>query len=146
MSTEHDPVIDLSRYHFKHAYGDVTVIGTWSLATSRPVMALVPTVLRPTHDRVTPCLVPLDMAWMWDETTGDAQHCVETTVMFAQALGFNPYAPRELIRLTSIIRDHLGDLLTMPPMPETEQRAVADVIKTDLDTGKTQEAEILSDV
>lgn len=146
MSTQHDPIIDLSRRHFTRAYGDITVIGTWSLANSRPVLALIPTVRRPDHNRVMPCLVPIDMAWMWDEHTGDPAHCAEASVMFANALGKNPYSPRELIRIASTIREHLGDLLMMPAMPTSEDRVIADIIKTDHDTGKTDEAEIISDV
>ena len=147
MSTDsNEPIIDLSRRHFTRTQGDVTVIGTWSLANSRPVLALIPTHTRLAHDRLTPCLVPIDMAHLWDEHTGDAAHAAIMTVQFAEALGINPYNPRALVRLTSLIRDHLGDLLAMPPMPTSEERVVADIIKTDHDTGKTTEAEVTSDV
>lgn len=142
-----DPIIDLSIQHgAPRVKGDVTVIFTWLLHTGRPTMALVPTGSRMTHERAIPCLVPLDMAYLWDENVGDPTHCATMTFQFANALGLNAFQPRELIRLTSIIRDHLGDLLTMPSMPQGDRRVLADVIKTDHDTGKTEEAEILSDV
>lgn len=140
--TENQPLLDLSRYHWKRTQGDVTLYGTWSLLNGRPVMVLVPTHRQHDFENVTPCLVPLDLAYMWDEHTGDPAHCAQATFAFANALGLDAFSPRSLIRLTAIIRDHLGDLLAMPPIPSTEREVVADTIMTDPNTGRSVEAEI----
>lgn len=141
-------VLDIShdRRHFTRRLGDITVIGTWLMQTARPALVLVPTHAKLGHDTVRPCIVPLEQAWLWDEHMGDGRHCAVMTYQFATAMGFNPFQPETLVRITSAIREHLGDLLTMPQQPDFEQRVVAEVTKTDRNTGKTQEAEILSDV
>lgn len=140
------PVLDLALRHFERTLGDVTVIGTWLLTTKRPVLCLVPSRPMPTHDRVIPCLVPMDQAFEWDETTGDPQFCAVMSYQFAAALGLNPSEPRNVIFVTTLIRDSLGDLLNMPPFPSTEKAVMADVLMTDTNTGKTREAEIVDNV
>lgn len=142
-TVETSPLLDLDRYLWKRSMGNITAIGTWSLHNGRPVMVLVPTFARPTHERIQPCLVPMDLAYLWDEHTGDPGHCAQASYGFANALGLNPLNPHDLIRLTSIIREHLGDLLMMPNMPSSEKQVVADAILTNPNTGKTREAEII---
>lgn len=147
MTTSIDkPVLDLSLSAWERVQGDVTVIGTWILTTERPVLALVPTRRKRDADRISPCLIPIDMAYLWDEYTGDPVHCAQATFEFAKSLGFNEFDPINMVRLTSIIRDHLGDLLTMGPMPTTEKAVAADVIMVDRDSGKTVEAEVVDHV
>ena len=141
---ETQPMIDLERHLWKRTKGDITVYGTWSLHSGRPVMVLVPTfVPRHSVERAVPCLIPLDAAFLWDEHTGDPSHCAQMTFQFAQVLPISPFNPSDMIRLTSIIREHLGDLLTMAPLPESEREVVADAILTDPNTGKTKETEIV---
>lgn len=140
------PAIDLSRTAWERTFGDLTVIGTWIMTTGRPVMVIIPTFVKRSHERIIPCLVPMDMAYLWDEHMGDPAHCAQTTFAFANALGMSPYEPRNLIRITSLIREHLGDLLTIAPLPESELEVVADAIMTDPNTGKVTEAEIVDHV
>lgn len=144
--TAETPLIDLSRYDWKRRKGDVIVYGTWSLHNGRPVMVLIPTFTPEHSEHLIPCLVPLDMAYMWDEHTGDPAHCARMTFEFASALGLNAHEPRTMVRLTSIIREHLGDLLTMRNLPASEQEVVADAILTDTNTGQVREAEIIDNV
>lgn len=146
MTAATTPLIDLSRYAWRRPQGDVTVFGTWSLHNGRPVMVLIPTHLPEHSDHLIPCLVPLDLAYQWDEHTGDPAHCARMTFEFAGALGIDQFNPRNLVRLTSIIRDHLGDLLTMTNLPDSEREVVADAILTDRNTGKVREAEIVDNV
>lgn len=138
--------LDLTKTAWTRVKGDVTVYATWILTTGRPCLVLLPTNRLSNSEHLIPCLVPLDMAYLWDEHVGDPVHCARTTVQFAQALGINEYEPRNLIRLTSIIREHLGDLLTMPPLPDEATDVVADAILTDPNTGKTREKEITDHV
>ena len=140
------PVIDLELRAWERTVGDVTVIGTWILTNQRPVMVLVPSRPMPTHDRVIPCLVPLDMAFEWDEHTGDPVFCARQSMRFAAALGFNNMEPRNVLFITTLIRDHLGDLLSTPRFPDREKQAVADALITDPETGKSTEAEIIDNV
>jgi hypothetical protein len=133
--------IDLNLTLWSRTKGDITVYGTWIMTTGRPCLVLLRTDWKPGAQAI-PCIVPLDQAWLWDENTGDPVHAAHTTVQFAHALGLNVLNPREMIRLTSIIREHLGDLLRMPPLPDTEAEVVADAIVTNRVTGKTIEAEI----
>lgn len=134
-------IIDLHLTEWKRVKGDITIYGTWLLTNQRPCMVLLPTALRP-NGNVVPCIVPLDTAFMWDEHTGDPAHCAQMSYQFANALGLNAFNPRDLVLLTSAIREHLGDLLAMRPMPASESEIVADAIMTDTNTGKTKEAEI----
>jgi len=140
------PVLDLSLRHFERTVGNVTIIGTWLLTTQRPTLALIPSNVSPYHDRITPCLVPLDLAYEWDEHTGDPGTCALMSFQFAAALGMNPNEPRNVLFVTTLVRDSLGDLLTMPPFPATEKTATADVLITDTNTGKSHEAEIKDNV
>lgn len=146
MTTKTEPAIDLSLSRRTHPHGDITVHETWTLHNGRGCLVLTPTWAHISHERITPCIVTVDAAFMWDETTGDPQWCAETSLMFASALGLNPYEPRSVIQVTSIIREHLGDLLSMPPMPATTKAVVADAILTNKETGKTREAEIIDHV
>jgi len=146
MSTDTAPIIDLNLRLWQRTRGDITVIGTWLLTTKRPCLALVPSRINPTHERATPCLVPLDMAFAWDEHTGDPAHTAAMSFQFAAALGLNPMEPRNVFAVTSLVRDALGELLAMPPFPEGEKEVTADVLITDPETGKTTEAEIVDNV
>lgn len=141
-------VINLDHDHRAATYphGDITVILTWFTHTGRPVMVLVPSGVTPESSRVTPCLVPMDMAYLWDEHTGEASHCAQTTFGFVGSLGMNTSNIYNHIRVTSIIRSHLGDLLSMGIAPDFERPVLAEITKTDTETGETQEAEILGDV
>jgi len=142
------PVINLN-YDHRHqtrVAGDITVIFTWIITTGRPCMVLVPTSAGLTHERITPCIVPMEHAYLWDENVGDGRHCAIAAYQFAASLGFNPNNPQTLVRITSIVREHLGDLLTMPQEPDFDRPVMAEITKTDTETGKTEEAEIMGDV
>jgi len=65
---------------------------------------------------------------------------------FAAGLGMNPMEMRNVIKVTSVVRDCLGDLLRMPMFPADQREVVADVLITDTDTGKTTEAEAVDHV
>lgn len=138
--------LDLSRHHSRHAHGDITAYLTWWLAgdTPSPVLVLTPTHARPTHERITPCVVPLGAAWLWAEETGSPAHCARTAYEFARNLGLTAENPITGMRIVSIIRGHLGDLLAMPPMP-AERRVVADAIMTDAN-GRQTHSEIMERV
>lgn len=121
--------LDLSRYAWRQQHGDITAYGTWfGTETRRPVLVLVPSY-RSGAEKVTPCIVPLESAWAWDESIGDPRHCARTSAEFVAHLGLGR-GMYQAFRVARIIRDHLGDLLSMPPEP-VELIEVGDAIRTD---------------
>lgn len=142
MTRSMTPALNLNYTHKQYSHGDITVYITWTLHDERPCIVLLPSFVPIDSDHLIPCIVPMELAWIWDETTGDPAHCAHSSFQFAQALGFNEYNPQKLIEIASIIRSHLGDLLTVPPFPLSEKQVVADALLTDINTGKTREAEV----
>jgi len=140
------PALDLSKAHFKRVKGDLTVIGTWLIGNDAPEPALV---LVPSHaegfERVTPCVVPLSAAWIWSEESGDPVHAARQSYTFAKALNVSAENVYTCMRISSLIRNHLGDLVAMPPMPKDGLEVVADALRVDED-GTEHYAEILDRV
>lgn len=133
--------LDLTQYHARYRVGDVTVFLTWFGKQSRPAMVLTPT-MKHGDARMVPCVVPLASIWAWDEHTGDGAHCARTSKQFAALLGLSP-SVQSIVKVTSIIRDFIGDLIRMPPKP-AEKIVVADAFVTNRNTGKTTEREIVA--
>lgn len=110
--------IDLTNPAWTHVHRDLTVYGTYWLADEdgpRPCLVLLPTDQRK-WAYVAPCVVLLDQAWIWSEEIGDARRAAHTAFEFARCLGLDQ-EPTTVMRLRSIIVDHLPDLVPMPPMP-----------------------------
>lgn len=126
------PDLDLRHYHVRREYGDILLFATWFGQDRRPALVLIPTA-REGKDGVTPCVVPLASAYLWcaDLAIGDIEHVVRNSKMFAQNLGFTPSLAL-CRRITLIVQDALGDLLTIPPKP-IERYVAADAIRTDAD-------------
>lgn len=131
--------LDLTRYAFRRQHGDITVYGTWFGEQQRPALVLVPSY-REGFERVTPCVVPLENAWKWSEEVGDQQDAVQTAFQFAECLGLDGFNRFTLLRILSIVRDELGELLKIPPKP-TEAVVVADAFRTD-ENGNVRHFEI----
>lgn len=136
------PIIDLNKRHKVIVKGDITIIFTWLATTSRPVMVLVPTFTKPTHDRVTPVLIPLDIAYMWNGVSENHNHCMGSAFSFAASLGFNPMDQKVVHRVVSLIQDHIDDLVMMPVRPTHDHFVAADAFKRDLTTGEIMHSEI----
>lgn len=141
------PILDLALQHSQRTFGDITAIFTWNLHTDRPCCALVPTYTPRHHERITPFVVSVDMAFEWDEATGDPAYAAHATYRACNALGMNP-SPTLQVRIFNIINDCLSDLLRMPNAPRfSEGEVVADAIARDPETGKTiHEAEVIDHV
>lgn len=134
--------LDLTRYHARHQHGDLTVFLTWFGDELSPCLVIVPTHYEG-HERVTPCVVPQRAAWIWSEGVGDGAHCARTSNQFCHHLRITPHI-NNCIRITSMIRDHIGDLLFVPPAP-FERIVVGDAIRRDSD-GKERHSEIIDRV
>ncbi|MFG1462107.1 hypothetical protein V5F77_04335 [Xanthobacter sp. DSM 24535] len=135
--------LDLTKVQFQKTYGDITLYGTWFGKDRRPALVLMPT-FRIGEVRVTPCVVPLATAFQWAPETGAPRHAARISRMFAESLGLSPHNPMTCMRITTIIRDHIGDLICMPPKPD-DKVAVADIIRTD-EHGRQHHSEVTENV
>lgn len=135
--------LDLTRYRWRQQHGDITAFGTWfGEKERRPAIVLVPSYSEG-YEKTTPCVVPIDAAWLWAERLGDARHAARASYEFARHLGLEN-SVLTCMRITDIIRGHLGDLLTMPPEP-VEKVAVADAVLTHA-SGRQTHREVLDRV
>lgn len=132
--------LDLNRRVWTFRRDGITAIGTWLRVegTFRPCMVLIPGG-REYDDRLTPCVVTMDRAWIWSEEVGDPAEAARTACQFARCLGLNENNPRTVIRLAMFINDHLGDLLSIPPYQNSDAEIVAEVTMVDANTGRTIE-------
>lgn len=131
--------LDLTRHAFCRPHGDITVYGAWYGDQRRPALVLVP-ANHNDKSRYAPFVVPLDNAWIWSEEVGDPALQVESAHDACRALGLDFLNRFTLLRILTAIRDNMGDLLKMPPMP-TETVVVADAFRTD-ENGKVRHFEV----
>lgn len=136
-SVEYTQPYKLDMSHAVHVRGSVTVWLTWNRMTGRPCMVLTPTDMRRGHERVTPCVIPMDTCWQWDEERGDLMHANFMAAVFCANLGFNPYNFKNVLKVQGYIRDYLEDLIRMPPMPDDTRRVVAEAEIHEVNSGKT---------
>lgn len=134
--------LDLTQTHFERNCGDITLFGSWFGKDRMPALVLVPTN-KLGSEYIVPCVVPLSQAWVWDETTGDGAHCARVSCLFATNMGFG-FDTMKIMKITSIIRDNIGELINIPPKP-TERIVVADAIRTD-EYGREHHSEIVENV
>ncbi|HEV8033937.1 hypothetical protein [Yoonia sp.] len=141
-AAEYKAPYDLRISHATYRRGDVLVWLTWNQNTGEAAMVLTPRMERIHHERIIPCVVPLSRAWAWAEETGDEGDIVVNAALFAANLGFNPNNLANVRKIIGIVRNHLGDLLAVPPRPRDHHTIVADMIVTDNATGKTKHIEV----
>jgi hypothetical protein len=119
------PALDLTRYHWRATHGDLTTYGTWYLAEDsgpKPCLVLLPTH-KQSWEKATPCVVMLEDMWRWSDL-GDEVAQARVAVGFAENLGLDIANPRNALRVRGIICDHIGDMLSMPPMPAAMRNPV----------------------
>jgi hypothetical protein len=114
------PVLDLNYRQWVHRSGGLTAIGTWVRQPGqlrwRPCMAIIRTDDEgdTEHERVRPCIVNLDNAWIWSEEHGDAEGAADILAAFCLVLRMST---DDLPKLFDLIRSRLQDLVEMPPRP-----------------------------
>jgi len=136
--------LDLTQYHRRFERGDITVYLTWFGGKHKPVMVLVNTHRLGT-DNCVPVVIPQENAWIWSEEHGSAAEAAKSAFVFATALDMDRYNRITLIRIASIVRDLIDDLVQMPVKP-TNEVVVADAFRTDRNTGKVTHQEIIDRV
>lgn len=144
--TTYRHALDLRQSHAAYRRGDVLVWITWLRTSGEACIVLTPRAARLSHERIIPCIVPLSRAWAWAEETGDLRDVMTSAGIFCANLGFNPLNPNNVRKVIGIVRDHLGDLLSCPPMEASpDRRVVADVTIVNKSTGRTMEREVQDD-
>ncbi|EHK57644.1 hypothetical protein [Allomesorhizobium alhagi] len=140
------PVLDLTKRAWVRTRGELTAIGTWICIDEqmRPCMAIVRTG-EELGDYTFPCVVTMDKAWIYSEEIGDMAKAAHQVASFLDPLRLGT-GTRAIFRLLGLIRDCLGDLLSIPPYVAPAQTAIAELTVTERETGKVREVEILSDV
>jgi len=137
------PDLDLNRRQWTKTRGPITAIGTWLRldGSFRPCMVLIRSGSE-LEDRLIPCVVTQDRAWIWSEEIGDPIEAARTTMQFADCLRLSLHDRRTLIFIASFINDMLGDLLSIPPHQPEPTPVVAEVTMFDHSTGRTVETEM----
>jgi len=133
--------LDLTKHHFCQQHGDLTVYGAWAGDEKEPCLVLLPTYSY--GNKRTPLIIPQSTAFRWnpDDRDVDASTSAQQTMLFARANGFDYGNQITLMRITGLIHDHLGDLLSIPPY-YGERAVVADMFITDNATGKVTHKEV----
>lgn len=147
--------LDLDRHHFKRTVRGITIIGTWLIDhdRNRPCMVLI----REGEELKTqvPCVVGLDEAytfdipWRWEDYDdgvdyrGHPQQAWATARLFAQQLRLDEHDAKTLSRIGDLIKDHLGDLISIPPYRSPDEgRVIGEAILTNRTTGTEREIEV----
>lgn len=105
------PLVDLTRYAFKHTISDFVLYGTWIAIDeedSEPALVIIP-LRRPV--KFKPAVVALSSAYKYDSPS----YVALASTIFARGMGFDDIM--HTVRLGEMIADYLPDLVGMPPEP-----------------------------
>ncbi|WWT39850.1 hypothetical protein [Microcystis phage Mwe-JY25] len=140
-----DTSLDLDRRAWSRVLGQITIIGTWLRGEDdawRPCLVIVRTG---EEFDATPCVVPLDLAYVWDDRSGkgDPMAAARTAMSFVSALRLDDGSPMRVARkIAEAIADHLDELIAMPPAPPREGPTLVEATITVRETGERYEAVI----
>lgn len=136
------PALDLNLNHGCYQQGDITLYLSWLLTDGDPCMVLLPTYRQHDHTHVIPCVVTLADAHKWAEETCEGPYVDLMAGQFAAHLGLDPLKRRDVLRVQSVVRDWLGDLIATPPLPSNLRQKAADMFITDNVTGQVIHKEV----
>jgi len=147
--------LDLNRYHFKRTVMGITILGTWFIDHDRNRPCLV--LIREGEELTTmaPAVVAMDEAytfdipWRWEDYRenfdyrGHPQRAWALVRLIATQLRLNEHDAKTLSRIGDLIKDHLGDLISIPPyVAPDNRRLLGEAVLTNRSTGHTREIEI----
>jgi len=137
--------LDLTKPHFEKKRGDLMLYGAWHGKRLRPCLVVLPAYRM---GKAVPLVVEVDDAWMWqpDDIDADPRRNAHLIGMFLLQNGMDATNTFTAMKVASLIHDHLGDLLRIPPKPVDDERVVGDVFHADHDTGKVTHKEIIERV
>ena len=118
--------------------------GAWHGKRLRPCLVVLPAYRT---GRMVPLVIEVDDAWQWqpDDIDADPRRSAQLIGTFLLANGMDASNTFTAMKVASLIHDHLGDLLRIPPK-STEDVIVADAFQTDRDTGKVTHKEVIERV
>ena len=136
--------LDLTKPHFEKRRGDLMLYGAWHGKRLRPCLVVLPAYRT---GRMVPLVIEVDDAWQWqpDDIDADPRRSAQLIGTFLLANGMDASNTFTAMKVASLIHDHLGDLLRIPPK-STEDVIVADAFQTDRDTGKVTHKEVIERV
>lgn len=136
--------LDLTKPHFEKRRGDLMLYGAWHGKRLRPCLVVLPAYRT---GRMVPLVIEVDDAWQWqpDDIDADPRRSAQLIGTFLLANGMDASNTFTAMKVASLIHDHLGDLLRIPPK-STEDVVVADAFQTDRDTGKVTHKEVIERV
>lgn len=122
--------LNLTETHFAKDRGDYTLYGAWVGERLRPCLAILPKLLREGH---LPLVISIDDAWKWNPDDPDARPEMNAKMIdaFLHVNGMTR-SPFAMMGIVSLVHDHLGDLLAIPPK-RLNLEVVADAIQTNQD-------------
>ena len=135
--------LDLRHRAWTQRHGNITAIGAWigKNGEFQPCLVLIRTGDEFDEDMV-PCAIPLDDCWIWEESIGDGRRSAQAAHQFAQVLRLTDNT-KTLIRIASIIHDHLGELISMRPYVAPDRKPViAEVQVINRATGRAADVEL----
>ena len=140
------PVLDLSNRVWEQNHGDLTFIGTWiEIEGSHKSCIAIIRTNEERHEATMPCVVTADKAHIWSEEVGDPRQAAWIATGYLDALRMER-TPRNMIRIASLIHDHLGDLLSIPPYMPRETYVAAELTITNKNDGSVREVEVVENV
>lgn len=132
------PAINLSRHHFMRPSGDLVIFGSWLYSEAQedtePCLVIVPRYRR---DGFKPCCVALSSAYKYNSS---AQYLAHVSRFFVKELGMEDNMSNAH-KVADLIHSHLGDLLSIPPNPDTA--IVAAEATIDLGNGSSRTIQLL---
>jgi hypothetical protein len=136
--------LDLTKPHFEKKRGDLMLYGAWHGQRLRPCLVVLPAYRM---GKTVPLVVEVDDAWQWqpDDIDADPRRSAQLIGLFLLQNGMDASNAFTSMKVASLIHDHLGDLLRIPPK-QTEDVVVADAFQTDHDTGKVTHKEVIERV
>jgi hypothetical protein len=141
-----DHVLNLSKVHFVKRHGSIMAFGTWLKTNDgyRPCLVLI-RVGDERSEHCIPCIVTMDNIWVWTEEVGDEVKCGEIVAGFLDYLRLSP-TKKNAFKILDVVRNHIGDVLSIPPRPRFETVVTADMVVTNNETGQRIETEVTEDV
>lgn len=139
-----DYVLDLTQFHFTHTRGDLTIYGTWYGKQHQQCLVIVPTFR---VEKCIPLIIDVDDAWRWNPEDPQATPGLNRLYVNSFLDQNNMDAGNQFtaMKVVTLIHDHLGELLHIPPKP-TVGIVVADAIRKDHDTGREHHTEVIEHV
>lgn len=141
------PALNLARFHRQFTHGDVTAFLTWYGPDLEECVALVPTFKFGISQDFMPAVFLISEISIYAEGyLGDVREAIWNLRIAAAGLGLDDN-PMTIMRLRSIVAEHIDDVLRMPPeRPRENEEWRATISATDRNTGETTELRILDDV